>query len=235
MAECVPRWASPRTRRRTFGPAVAGFARQLGLDLLPWQRLVLSVALEQSRGRPAYRDCLVSVPRQSGKSSLALALIIWRMLQEPETRVLYGAQTRSAARKKLLLGWWPLLARSPLADRFELYRGFGAEMVTADNGSTLELLSATESSGHGETTDLVIVDEACVHVEARVEQLDDHPILMLSGASHPRPFPVRGHLHAERRPFGDRLSFHVPASMSPRRIHASPRRRGRAADSRSCA
>jgi hypothetical protein len=84
--------------------------------------------------------------------------------------VLYGAQTRSAARKKLLLTWWPRLARSPLGDRFELFRGFGAEMLTADNGSTLELLSATESSGHGETTDLCVIDEAWVHVDARVEQ-----------------------------------------------------------------
>jgi phage terminase large subunit-like protein len=92
------------------------------------------------------------------------------MLAEPDMRVLYGAQTRSAARKKLLLTWWPRIARSPLGGRFELYRGFGAEMVTADNGSTLELLSATESSGHGETTDLVVVDEAWVHVDARVEQ-----------------------------------------------------------------
>src|SRR5436309_1094435 len=105
VSECVPRWASPRTGRRTSGPAVATVAKELGLTLLPWQRRVLSTALEQARDRPAYRDVLISVPRQSGKSSLALALIIWRMLEAPEMRVLYSAQTRSAAREKLLLGW----------------------------------------------------------------------------------------------------------------------------------
>jgi phage terminase large subunit-like protein len=67
---------------------VTAVARRIGLELLPWQRLVLSVAMEQVRGRPAYRDVLVSVPRQSGKSTLVLALIVWRMTQRPGSRVL---------------------------------------------------------------------------------------------------------------------------------------------------
>jgi phage terminase large subunit-like protein len=142
----------------------------LGLNLLPWQKQVLNVGLERSGRRPAYRDCLVSVPRQSGKSSLAFALIVWRLLSGPDHLVLYGAQNRVAARRKLLHSWWPRLVRSPLGDRFTLYRGFGHESLTADTGARLELLSATESAGHGETTSLVIVDEAWVHGDATVEQ-----------------------------------------------------------------
>src|SRR6266545_2852317 len=170
MDDCAPRWATPRTRRRTLGPQVAAVARQLGFQLLPWQRRVLAVGLERAGARPAYRDVLVSVPRQSGKSSLALALIVWRLLSEPDQLVLYSAQNRAAARRKLLHTWWPRIRRSPLASRFELFRGFGAEGLSADNGSRLELLSATESAGHGETTDLVVVDEAWVHQDATVEQ-----------------------------------------------------------------
>jgi phage terminase large subunit-like protein len=149
---------------------VAAVAKQLGLDLLPWQRLVLGVALERAAGRPAYRDVLVSVPRQSGKSSLALSLMVWRMLSKPDMRILYSAQTRSAAREKMLSSWWPRLARSELSDRFRLFRGFGSETITCDNGSSLQLLSATESAGHGETCDLCVIDEAWVHGDARVEQ-----------------------------------------------------------------
>jgi phage terminase large subunit-like protein len=149
---------------------VAKVAKQLGLDVLPWQRQVLAVALERQDGRPAYRDVLVSVPKQSGKSSMALALILWKLLSADDQRVLYSAQTRSAAREKMLASWWPRLARSPFAGRLKLFRGFGAEEIRVDNGSTLQLLSATESSGHGETTDLVVVDEAWVHQDARVEQ-----------------------------------------------------------------
>ena len=98
-------------------------------------------ALERSGRKPAYRDVLVSVPRQSGKSSLALSLIVWRLLSGPDHLVLYAAQNRVAARRKLLHTWWPRLARSPLADRFTLFRGFGNESLTADTGSRLELLS----------------------------------------------------------------------------------------------
>jgi phage terminase large subunit-like protein len=132
--------------------------------------LVLSTALERSGRRAAYRDVYVSVPRQSGKSTLALSLIVWRLLSAPDQLVLYGAQNRVAARRKLLHTWWPRLARSGLGERFSVFRGFGNETLSADNGSRLELLSATESAGHGETTSLVIVDEAWVHVDATVEQ-----------------------------------------------------------------
>jgi phage terminase large subunit-like protein len=170
VAECLPRWETPRTRRRTLAPQVVAVARQLGLPLLPWQRQVLQVALERSGRRPAYRDVCVSVPRQSGKSSLALALMVWRMLSGPEQRVVYAGQTRQAAREKLLSVWWPRLVRSPLAGRLRLYRAFGAETVSVDNGSVLQLLSATESAGHGETLDLAVIDEAWVHQSAVVEQ-----------------------------------------------------------------
>jgi phage terminase large subunit-like protein len=170
VAECMPQWSSPRTRRRTLAPQVAEVARQLDLPLLPWQRQVLAVALERAGRRPAYRDVAVSVPRQSGKSSLALALMIWRMLSGPEMRVVYAGQTRQAAREKLLSVWWPRLVRSPLADRLKLYRAFGAETVSVDNGSVLQLLSAVESAGHGETLDLAVIDEAWVHQSSVIEQ-----------------------------------------------------------------
>jgi phage terminase large subunit-like protein len=101
---------------------------------------------------------------------MALALIIWRLLSEPDQLVLYSAQSRLSARRKLLHTWWPRITRSPFADRFKLFRGFGAETLEADNGSRLELLSATESAGHGESTHLVVVDESWVHPDAVLEQ-----------------------------------------------------------------
>jgi phage terminase large subunit-like protein len=206
MDDCPPRWATPRTRRRTLAPQVAAVARQLGIPLLPWQRLALAVALERAGRRPAYRDVLVSVPRQSGKSSLALALLVWRLLDAPDQLVLYSAQNRAAARRKLLHTWWPRLARSPLAGRFQLFRGFGAETLSADNGSRLELLSATESAGHGETTDLVVVDEAWVHQDAAVEQAvrptmatrRDAQLWAMSTAGTPKSVWWRGKLDTGR-------------------------------------
>jgi len=132
--------------------------------------MVLSVALERARGRPAYRDVIVSVPRQSGKSTTVLALIVWRMTEFPGSRVMYGAQTRTAARLKMLESWWPRLVSSPLGADLRLFRGFGNETISHANGSVLQLLSASESAGHGETVDLAVIDEAWVHRDAHVEQ-----------------------------------------------------------------
>ena len=165
-----PRFATQRTRRRTLGPHVTRTAKLIGIDLLPWQRLVVNTALEQARGRPAYRDVLVSVPRQSGKSTLVLALIVWTMTERPGSRVMYAAQTRGSARAKMLESWWPRLLASPLAGDLSLFRQYGAEAITHSNGSTLQLLSSSESAGHGETVDLVVLDECWVHQTARVEQ-----------------------------------------------------------------
>jgi phage terminase large subunit-like protein len=203
---CEPRWATPRTRRRTHGPQVTAAAKQLGLDLLPWQQQVVSTALEQHQRRPAYRDVVVSVPRQSGKSTLTLALIWWQMTRYPGSRILYGAQTRVAARQKMLETWWPRLLASPLAGQVKLFRGFGNETITHANGSVLGLLSSGESAGHGETTDLVIVDEAWVHGDARVEQavrptMATRPrgqIWTVSTAGTPRSAWFKGKLAAGR-------------------------------------
>jgi phage terminase large subunit-like protein len=185
---------------------VAATARELGFSLLPWQRQVLAVALERAGRRPAYRDVLVSICRQQGKSSMALALIAWRLLEFPDQRVLYAGQTRQAAREKLLRVWWPRLERSPFAGRFKLFRGFGAETVSCDNGSVLQLLSATESAGHGETTDLAIIDEAWTHQDAAVEQAvrptmatrRDGQLWSMSTAGTPRSIWWRGKLDAGR-------------------------------------
>jgi phage terminase large subunit-like protein len=47
--------------------------QMLGVDLMPWQRLVLDTALEINplTKRLAYREVRLTVPRQQGKSTLA--------------------------------------------------------------------------------------------------------------------------------------------------------------------
>lgn len=144
-------------------------AEVLGLDLLPWQRQVLEVALEHDDGRLAFRDVTVTVPRQGGKSTMMLALAVWRMVAHPGQTVVFAAQSRLAARNKLNDDWWPLLRRSPLGPMFELTRATGNESLRCSNGSLLRILSTEESSGHGESIDLVLLDE-CWSLEAHTEQ-----------------------------------------------------------------
>lgn len=164
-----PRSATARTERDTFGGALAEVALALGLPLMPWQRFVCDVALEHVGGQLAYRDVGVSVPRQSGKTTSLLALVVWRMLAQPHQRIAYGAQTRLAARGKLLDDWWPRLARSPLAELFTVSRVNGSESLRTSNGSMLVLLSTDETTGHGSSFDLGVLDEVW-SLDHRAEQ-----------------------------------------------------------------
>ena len=117
------------------------------------------IGLEHEGGRLVYKDVDVSCPRQQGKSSLVLSLMIQRMLASAGQWVVYGAQSRLAARRRLLSVWWPRIRRSPLRDLFTLSKGTGQETLTAANGSLLTLLSIDEATAHGDVIDLGILDE----------------------------------------------------------------------------
>lgn len=164
----TPRFAVPATDRPSFGATVRTTAELLGHPLMPWQALVATTGLEHEDGRLAYRDVTVSTPRQSGKSTLILAVIITRMLSAPGQTITYGAQTRLAARTKLFDRWWPRIRHSPLGGLFTLSRAAGAEALRAANGSTCYLLSTDEGASHGETLDLAILDE-CWRLDAAAE------------------------------------------------------------------
>jgi hypothetical protein len=128
------RWATRRTRRAAYGGKVAEVAAALGLELLPWQRQVADVALEHVRGQLVYRDVVISVPRQSGKSTLVLTVIVHRLLSA-RCAAVYGAQTRLAARQKLLDDLVPLIRRSSLSRLFETSRATGQEALLARGGT----------------------------------------------------------------------------------------------------
>src|SRR4051812_42149759 len=120
-SDCAPRYGTPRNRRRaTLGGRVAEVAELLNLRLMPWQRRVLDVALEidPKTDRLAYREIDLTVPRQSGKTTLLLAVMVHRARAWDRQRILYSAQTRLDARKKWEDGHVPLLEASPLRPMF---------------------------------------------------------------------------------------------------------------------
>ena len=172
-----PRFASERSSRPSWGPALLKTASALGTRcpcgcgvFMPWQQLVADVALERDRGRLVYRNVEVTVPRQSGKTTIMLAVIVHRMLAAANQRVAYGAQTRIAARSKLLDTLWPMIKASSLAGLFRPpSRAMGSESLRSHNGSILTLLSTEESAGHGDTLDLAVLDE-CWALGPAVEQ-----------------------------------------------------------------
>lgn len=158
-----PRFATARDPgRRTVGGAVARIAGALGRPLMPWQQHVADVGGEvDDAGRFAYPLVIVTVQRQSGKTTLDLAQSVQRCLQGPKRKVWHTAQTGQDARKK-----WGELAedimasplRSAIAGRPR--RTNGAESLEFINGSKLRPHPPTRDSLHGEQSDTNNIDEA---------------------------------------------------------------------------
>lgn len=167
---CAARFATPPAGGPDLAGKVARVASALGTDLMGWQRQVLAAGTGLDGGRLRYRQVTVLVPRQSGKSTLALALMVAYALARPRTRIVYTAQTRLDARTRLVDDWIPVIEASPLAPQVKPRRGFGTEALLFANGSRIGLVAGTRTGGHGATLDLAVLDEAWAQVDARLEQ-----------------------------------------------------------------
>ena len=177
---CLPRYSTPRTNRPTYGPRVAEVARNLGYEFMPWQKYVCDIALEVDplTGFLVYRECTLTVPRQSGKTALLLGVMVHRaiaMISEKERtqRILYSAQTRIAARAKWEDEHLKILKKSRYRHDFRPRLAIGQEAILWNNGSSHGITSNKETSGHGETLDLGVVDEAFAQEDNRMEQAFD--------------------------------------------------------------
>lgn len=176
MTGCPPRYATPRTDRRTLGGAVAQVAERLKLPFMPWQREVVDTAFEvDDRGQLVYRTVVLTVPRQSGKSSLLLAVRVaravlpyFRELSGPQL-ILHTAQTRLAARVKLVDEHKPRLEQTPFARFLSFRLSTGQEAVVYKHGSVDMVIASGEASGHGSVVDLGVIDEAFAQPDSRLE------------------------------------------------------------------
>lgn len=142
---------------------------------MPWQQMVADVGLEYEIRRneiiPAYREVVVTVPRQNGKTTLVLSMECQRALGWPTPqRVAYTAQTGWDARRKLIDDQAPILMSSQLAPTVhQVMRGAGNESVIFHNGSRIDVLASTETAGHGKTLDFVVMDEVFADTDTRRE------------------------------------------------------------------
>jgi hypothetical protein len=167
------RFATARTPSRpTIGEALARVGAILGAPPLDWQRRVFDVAGElEPSGLPAYREVRVTVPRQQGKTAgLLLPLMVHRALAygRPQ-RILYTAQDRNHAREK----WQEQVEQldtTPLRRLYTVRRSNGSERIRWRTGSTHAITASGESSGHGFTLDLGVIDEAFAQTDDRLVQ-----------------------------------------------------------------
>lgn len=131
--------------------------------------------LDPATGLLVYREWGLTVPRQSGKTTLVLAKSIQRAMATkhfgPRQRITYTAQTRKDARLK-----WEedfvedLEASRNLRGKFRVIRSNGREHVKFENGSRFGIDATTEKSGHGPVLDEGFVDEAFAQEDNRNEQ-----------------------------------------------------------------
>jgi hypothetical protein len=139
---------------------------------MPWQRTVGDVAGEvDEQGVPVYREVRVTVPRQSGKTTMVLVVESDRCIAWGDGQhCLYAAQDRIRSREK-----WEehteILRKTALKRAFRVRRQTGLEaMLWAATGSSMGITASGETSGHGTTLDCGIIDEAWAQRDERLAQ-----------------------------------------------------------------
>lgn len=138
---------------------------------MPWQHQAADLALERTAdGNYRYRVVVITVPRQSGKTTLLRAIGLQKMMLNPGRRIFYTAQTGMDARER----WADLveaLERSPMRRKVDVKRAAGKERVVLPNGSYFRCFAPTPESLHGYTPHDVMIDEAFAQDEVHGEAL----------------------------------------------------------------
>jgi hypothetical protein len=138
---------------------------------MPWQQDVADVALEvDDAGLFAYKQVVVTVPRQSGKTTLFGAVMEHRAMTTPRGRVWFTQQSGKDAVDWLINEHWPMLA--PLAGVVHLRRAAGSEHVRWPSGGLVRPFPPTPAGLHSKLSDLVVVDEPWAFDLVRGRQLD---------------------------------------------------------------
>lgn len=140
---------------------------------MPWQQHVADVGLEvDESGRLAYREVVVSVMRQNGKTTLVLAYECARCLAwGREQRGAYTGASGKEARSKFKEDHKPIIDGSPLSSLVRrFYMSDGGTSVVWKNGSRINVLDNSPSSGHGKTLDFALIDEAWADKDESREQ-----------------------------------------------------------------
>ncbi|MDE0718664.1 MAG: terminase large subunit, partial [Rhodospirillaceae bacterium] len=146
----------------------------MGLDLMPWQRHVLDVALEERPdGRLKYDEVNLTVPRQNGKTTTVVPLAMLIVMTEDYRAVAYSAQGISEALQKWRYEMMPKLEKSPIGKGAGLkyLKSIGlAGIECTKTSSVLRILPSSESTGHAPTICMAIHDEAWDAVDSTREQ-----------------------------------------------------------------
>lgn len=159
---------------------------------MPWQQLAADIALEidPETGDLWYEEVVITVPRQSGKTTLIFALLVWRCVvmarRIGRQMCTYLAQSGKHARRKLQREFIPTLrgasglkevahsrATPRVRTEWKPSLNNGQEHIEFGTGSFLQVEAPTETGSHGDVLDMPVIDEAFAHQSDLVEQAVD--------------------------------------------------------------
>lgn len=170
------------------------FFKNLGFNLLTWQKLQLTLMLAViyigDLVRVAAKSICFSVPRQNGKSFAARLYAIWAACIQGK-KVLYSAHNGRTCRKFFNMlediftnkQKYPDLYNSVALDRRgqqRINRQRGEEGIYFKNGGYIEFQTRTNSGARGDSVDVLIIDEAQEYTSAMQEAIK--PCLSAGGA-----------------------------------------------------
>lgn len=173
MLAPAPRYAPVRDHSlKTEGGEIAALSRLMGKPLMPHQRLISDVGTELRADGSGYKYkyVVVTLPRQSGKTTLLTPVQLNRLIKRPNTSAFFTAQNGVKAKARFM-DTVKLIRESPLASYFAPRLAQGSEQIATGNGSTLKLFPPTEEALHGDTPHLVSLDEIWAHSALKGQQL----------------------------------------------------------------
>lgn len=166
-----PRFGTLRNPKNpTRGTHEAKIAEIMGMPYMPWQQYVADVTgeVDPKTGIPVYREIVITMPRQQGKTTTVLIKKVHRAIGFGGAQnIRFTAQSKDDARVKWL-EHVAILEESPFASAFTKRVTNGSEQLTWLNGSKEYLKSGTARSGHGATLDLGIISEAFAQIDNRI-------------------------------------------------------------------
>ena len=139
----------------------------IGDSLLPWQRWLFEHALElDGDGRFRFRTVLVLVGRQSGKSTWAKYLALWRLFADADGPLLVLGTAQNLDVSEAL--WKQAVETAegspPLARRItQVEMSSGRKTLHVKGGRAYKVQSANRRGGRGMSGDLVLLDELREH------------------------------------------------------------------------
>ena len=141
--------------------------------MMPWQAQVADVALEvDESGRFCFQLVIVTVPRQSGKTTLIGSVLEQRAATVLRARCWFTAQSGRDAVDWFLNEHEPLLA-SGFRGGYRLRRANGSESIRWTSSTGLvRPFPPTPEALHGKTSDLVVIDEPWAFDVVRGGQLE---------------------------------------------------------------